>query len=130
MRRLTDKFQISNDNGVTWHSLYAPDQDMSFDYEDIDSSDAGRTEDGVMHRSPVRYKVGKYGFKYSQITEPEKNAMEALFIDAPTFLFKRPSRLNSNEYVVSECYRSKCSISWRNAITGNWSGYSFNIIEC
>lgn len=123
-RALSDKFKI---NGKP---MYAPDNDMSFGFEDIDSSDAGRTEDGVMHRSPVRYNVGKWGFKYSSLTEAEMQYMESLFPNAPTFEFTHPSRLNSSASVVSTCYRSKYSLSWYNAKKGVWKNYTFNIIEC
>ena len=123
-RALSDEFKI---NGKP---MYAPDNDMSFGFEDIDSSDAGRTEDGVMHRSPVRYNVGKWSFKYASLTEAEKQYMESLFPDAPTFEFTHPDRINSSESVTSTCYRSKYSLSWYNAKKGVWKNYTFNIIEC
>ena len=123
-RSLTTKFKI---NG---RPMYAPDNEMNFSYEDIDSSDAGRTEDGVMHRSPVRYKVGTWGFSYSQITEEEKQYMESLFPDAPTFVFTHPSRTDSSTTEDTVCYRSKYSLSWYNASKGLWRNYKFNIIEC
>lgn len=123
-RTLTDKFKI---NGKP---MYAPDNEMEFSFEDIDSSDAGRTEDGVMHRSPVRYKVGTWGFTYSQITEEEKQYLESLFPDEPTFVFTHPGRKNSNEVEETVCYRSKYSISWYSASKRLWRNYKFNIIEC
>lgn len=123
-RTLTTKFKI---NGKP---MYAPDNDMGFSFEDIDSSDSGRTEDGVMHRSPVRFKVGTWEFKYSSLTEEEVQYMESLFPDAANFQFTHPSRKNSNESEVSTCYRTKYSLSWYNVKKGIWKNYTFNIIEC
>ena len=121
---LTDLFKI---NGKP---IYAPDNDLSFSFEDIDSSEAGRTEDGVMHRSPVRFNVGKWSFKYSSITEEEMRYMESLFTDDATFEFTHPDRLDSSKAVTSTCYRGKYSLSWYNATKGIWKNYTFNIIEC
>lgn len=123
-RTLTDKFKI---NGIP---MYAPDNEMSFSFEDIDSSDSGRTEDGVMHRSPVRYKVGTWSFSYAFLSEEEKQYMESLFPNEPTFVFTHPSRTDSSQLEETVCYRSKYSISWYSARKGRWRNYKFNIIEC
>lgn len=123
-RTLTEKFKI---NG---RPMYAPDNEMSFSFEDIDSSDSGRTEDGVMHRSPVRYKVGTWSFNYAFLTEAEKQYMESLFPNEPTFVFTHPSRTDSSQLEETVCYRSKYSISWYSAPKGRWRNYKFNIIEC
>lgn len=124
MRSKTDLFKI---NGVP---MLAPDDDFGVSYEDLDSSDSGRDESGVMHRSVVRYKVGSWKFSYSYLTEEEKQYMENLFGDAATFQFTHPSRLDAAKPETHKCYRSKYGISWKNAVTGLWSGYSFNIIQC
>lgn len=124
MRSKTDLFKI---NGVP---MLAPDADFSASYEDLDSADAGRDESGVMHRSVVRYKVGSWNFSYSYLTDDEKQYMENLFPNAATFQFTHPSRLDASVPETHKCYRSKYGISWKNATTGTWSGYSFNIIQC
>lgn len=124
MRAKTDKFTV---NGVP---MLVPDEEVSMNYEDLDSADSGRDESGVMHRIVARYKVGSWGFSYSHLTEEEKQYMESLFPDAPTFQFSHPARNNASTQQVSTCYRSKYGISWKNARTGLWSGYSFHIIEC
>ena len=120
----TDLFLI---NG---QPMFAPDADISFSFEDLDSSDSGRDESGVMHRIVVRYKVMSGSFEFSHITEEEMQYMESLFGDAPDFLFTHPSRTNSNELVTTRCYRSKYGITWHNARTGLWRNYKFSIIEC
>ena len=58
MRKTTSLFQI---NGAP---LLVPDAEVTASYEDLDSADAGRDESGVMHRLPVRFKVGSWSFSY------------------------------------------------------------------
>ncbi len=123
MRAVTDLFQIDG------KPLLVPDQDVSFSYEDLDSYSAGRDEGGYMHRSVARYKVGSWTFSYSHLTEEERQYMERIFPAAPTFAFIHPDRVTGAP-AVSTCYRSRYSLSWRNARTGIWSGYGFSIIEC
>lgn len=120
----TDLFRI---NGKP---MFAPDADVEFSYEDLDSEDTGRDESGYMHRIVVRYKVMSGAFEFSHISEEDMRYMESLFPDEPDFEFTRPSRLNSDVPVTTRCYRSKYGISWRNARTGQWRNYKFNIIEC
>ncbi len=122
MRKTTSLFQI---NG---RPILVPDSEVSVNYEDLDSSDAGRDESGYMHRAVVRYKVPSWAFSYSSLTEEERAYMESLFPDTPWFTFTHPDRLDSTEAITTRCYRSKYGISWRNARTGLWSGYSFHII--
>ena len=124
MRAKTDKFKI---NGVP---MLAPDEEVGVNYEDLDTSDSGRDESGVMHRVVARYKVGSWSFDYEHLTEEERQYMEKLFPDTPDFEFEHPDRLDSSRQVTCSAYRAKYGISWKNARTGLWSGYSFNIIEC
>lgn len=120
----------STDFFVEGKPLLVPDEEVQHNYEDLDDSSSGRDESGVMHRTVVRYKVGSWSFSYSYLTEEEKQYMENLFPDAPTFTFTHPSRLDASVLEETICYRSKYSLSWKNARTGLWSGYGFNIIEC
>lgn len=124
MRATTDKFKI---NGI---AMLAPDEEVGFSCEDLDTSDSGRDEAGFMHRVVARYKVGSWSFNYSHLTEEERQYMENLFSDAPDFEFEHPDRLDSTKQVTCKAYRSKYSISWKNARTGLWSAYNFNIVEC
>lgn len=124
MRAKTYRFTV---NG---QPMLVPDEDVVFSYEDLDSADSGRDESGVMHRIMVRSKVGSWSFSYTHLTEEEKRYMETLFGNEATFRFGHPARDDAEATEYSTCYRSKYSISWRNARTGLWSGYSFNIIQC
>lgn len=124
MREKTNLFQI---NG---QPMLAPDEGIGFSYEDLDDSTSGRDEGGYMHRFVLRHKVGSWSFSYSNLSEEEKAYTESLFPDSGTFSFTRPDRRNSGRTITTECYRSKYSLSWYNAITGLWKNYKFNIIEC
>ena len=124
MRTKTELFKI---NGKP---MLAPDADVTVSYEDLVASDAGRDESGFMHRMVVRHKVGSWKFTYAHLTEAEKQYMESLFSNEETFSFQHPARQDAAATEVSTCYRSKYNLSWKNARTGLWSGYSFSIIEC
>lgn len=124
MRVKSDLFTI---NG---QPLFAPDEEVAMDFEDLDSADSGRTEAGVMFRVVVRYKVGKWGFEYSGISAAEYAEQEALFPDAPSFQFGHPSRLDPTVQEVTTCYRSKYGITYQSAASGLIKNYKFNIIEC
>lgn len=124
---MKDKIYLFQING---QPVLAPDEGIGFSYEDLDDAASGRDEGGYAHRFVVRYKVGKWSFSYNSLTEEEKNYMESLFPDSGTFSFTHPDRRNSGQMVTTECYRSKYSLSWYNAITGLWKNYKFNIIEC
>ena len=89
MRAKTNLFKI---NGV---AMLAPDEEVAVNYEDLDSSDSGRDESGVMHRSVVRFKVGSWKFEYSHLTEEERKYMESLFPNAATFQFTHPTRADA-----------------------------------
>ena len=115
---------------VNGKPMLAPDADVGHSYEDLDDAASGRDESGVMHRLVARYKVGVWEFSYGFLTDEEKRYMESLFPDAPSFVFTHPSRIDSALAEDTVCYRSKYSLSWRNARTGLWSGYGFSVIEC
>ncbi len=122
MRRLTDVFKV---NG---RPMFAPDEGMEISYEDLDAADSGRDECGVMHRIVVRYKLGSWSFCYSHMTEAEKRYTEALFGDEAEFDFTHPDRI-TGEAVTCRAYRSKYGAAWKNAATGQWRNYKFNIIQ-
>lgn len=124
MRQKTNLFKI---NGKP---ILVPDAEVGVSYEDLDSADSGRDESGVMQRIPVRYKVGSWSFSYASLTEEEKQYMESLFPEAASFSFTHPDRKDAAVSVTEKAYRSKYSISWKNAQTGLWSNYGFSIIQC
>ena len=122
MRPKTQLFTI---NG---QPMLAPDEQVSVSYSDIDASDAGRDQEGILHRNVVRWKVGAWTFTYASLTEQEKQYMESLFPEEATFVFGHPDRLDAATTAYSTCYRAKYGISWRSS-RGLWNGYSFQIVE-
>lgn len=124
MRAKTNLFKI---NGSP---LFAPDADMELSYEDLDASDSGRDESGVMHRIVVRYKVGSWQFEYSHITQAEYEYMLSVLPDSGEFTFTHPKRKNPSQTETTKAYCSKYSIVWRSAVTGDYRNFKFKIIEC
>lgn len=120
----TDLFMIDG------KPMFAPDGDMGFSFEDLDGSDSGRDEAGVMHRVVVRRGVGTWSFTYSNITDEELAYMESLFAGKAQFTFTHPKLGNCGAAVQTTAYRSKFSLNWKNARTKTWRNYKFNIIEC
>lgn len=110
--------------------MLAPDPDMAMSFNDLDGSESGRDEGGYMHRIVIRYNVGTWSFEYADLTEEEMIYMESLFLGTPEFNFTRPDRNDPSNLVTTKCYRSKYSISWKNARKGTYQNYKFNIIEC
>lgn len=115
-----------------------PDANIQLSYEDIDASDSGRDESGIMHRVVVRFKVFSGEFVFSCISKENYTYMESIFPDpdedgeggTPEFDFTRPSRKDPDTLVTTKCYRSKFGIGWYNAKTGIYKNYKFKVIEC
>lgn len=120
----------SKDFFVNGRPLLVPDEDVQHSYEDLDDASSGRDESGYMHRAMVRCKVGTWAFSYAFLTDEELRYMESLFGEEATFRFTHPSRLDREKTEETQCYRSKYSLSWRNARTGLWTGYGFTVITC
>ena len=124
MRQKTDLFLI---DGMP---MYVPDGDMGVSFEDLDASDSGRDEAGVMHRIVVRYGVGKWAFSYHAITQEEFAYMEQLFQNKDSFQFTYPCMTDCSKAETVTAYRSKAEIVWRSAKTGDLRNYNFSIIAC
>lgn len=122
MRAFTDRFAVDG------KPMLAPDEGVQISYEDIDGAAAGRDQQGVMHRAMVRCKVPSWTFSYQHITEEERQYMESLFGSGADFLFTHPARLDAAVSEQTRCYRSKCGIRWKSAVTGLWNGYGFTVI--
>lgn len=110
--------------------ILAPDNEIGESYEDIDAPDTGRDETGTMHRTVVRYKVGKWSFNYDLMTKADYKYMESIFPDVGEFQFTRPSRRDPDVLVTTKCYRSKYDLAYFSPKRGMWKNYKFNIIEC
>ena len=110
--------------------MLLPDADMELSFEDLDGASAGRDESGVMHRQVLRYKVGKWSFVYSRLSQKEYAYMEGLFAGKSHFRFTFPSLTEPNKTSTVTAYRSGFGIGWMNAQTGDFRNYKFSIIEC
>ncbi len=124
MRRFAKQFRI---NG---QPLLAPDADVTVSYADLDSTDGGRDESGVLHRIVLRHKLGTWTFCYNRLSEEERRYMERLFPAGESFEFTHPDRLHDRKEVVTQAYRKECSLCWHNAAMGDWRNYKFEIVEC
>lgn len=110
--------------------MYAPDRVQDHSFEDLDASDSGRDESGVMHRVRLREKVGVWSFCYTALTETEKQAVLAQFAGRAEFDFTHPGKLDSTQPETCRAYMSKYGVSWFDAVRGQWRNLKFNIIEC
>lgn len=124
MRKTTDLFLI---DGLP---ILAPDENVEISMEDIDASDSGRDESGVMHRFMVRQGVGKWTFSYACLTGEEYAYMERLFAGKATFRFTYPDCSDGGQPKAITAYRAKHGILWQSAATGQFRNYQFSIIGC
>lgn len=108
--------------------IYGPDGGVTISYEDLDSSESGRDEAGVMHRIVLREQVKKIPLTYTFLTCDEYQYMEALFAGKPEFCVE--CRDKDGSPVKFTAYRSKHSITFLDVSAGGYRNYNFNIVEC
>ena len=124
MKTLTELYQI---NGMP---MLAPDADVQMSFEDLDAADSGRDESGVMHRIPVRYKVGSWQFSYFSLTQEEYAYMQSILPRAGSFTFTYPAGDDCTRTESCTAYLSGYSIVWHSARTKDYRNLKFTIIEC
>lgn len=102
--------------------LPCPDADVVISENDLDSDDTGRDEQGYMHRLRLRPAVKTWEFPYAVISEADYNYIRSLISDS-TF---------SVDFwgVKTTAYCSNNSATLRNAVTGDYRGFTLKIIEC
>lgn len=110
--------------------MLAPDAEPEFSFADLDASDSGRDESGVMHRIMVREKVGTWSFSYAYLSDEELAYLRGLFAGKAQFAFTHPVLGDSNATETCTAYMSQCSALWKNQRTGQWRNFQFNIIQC
>ncbi len=110
--------------------LLPPDENMELSFEDIDDADAGRDESGVMHRIPVRRKVGKWAFCYSHLSGEELAYMVSCLPSGGDFAFTHPVPGSTTQTQVCRAYLSGYSVVWHGTKDGRYRDLKFNIIEC
>ena len=108
--------------------ILVPDADITISYEDLDSSESGRDESGVMHRIVMREAVKKVPLTYASLSREDYLYMESLFQGKKDF--QVDCRDFDGSPLSFRAYRSKHSITIQNARTGAYKNYTFSIIEC
>ena len=116
-----------NEYCVDGMPILVPDQDAEITRNDLDSSDSGRDESGFMHRIVVRSRVMTWAFNYSCLTAEEYQYMKSLFDGKETFVF---TYMKDGIATETEAYCSNDSITYRNAMTGDYRNFKIKIIEC
>ena len=124
MRQKVDFYQVDG------QPMPAPDEEPEFSFSDLDASDSGRDESGVMHRIVVREKVGTWSFSYAHLSDEDLAYLRNLFAGKAQFTFTRPVFGSSNATENCTAYMSQYSAVWKNQRTGQWRNFKFNIIQC
>lgn len=114
---------ISNDYTIDGEPMLDCEEGQDTSFQDLDSSDSGRDESGVMHREVVREKVGTWSFSYPILDEEDYNYIMGLLRGKPTFTFGHPGG-------SCTAYCSKYSLVVHNRRLGLYKNLKFNIIEC
>ena len=108
--------------------ILVPDEGVQINLEDLDSSESGRDESGVMHRVVLREKVRKYSLPYGTLSQEDYVYLMSLFAGKPTFEVEK--RDPDGKRVTFTAYCSKVGISLYNKRTGLYKNLTLNIIEC
>lgn len=94
--------------------------------EDVSASDAGRTEDTMMHKKRIGQVVG-IELSWQNITTAEVSALLQAF--NPEYITVCYLDAMEGEYVTAEFYVGNRSAPMYNTRRGLWSNLSFNLIK-
>ncbi|MBE6683476.1 MAG: hypothetical protein E7595_04900 [Ruminococcaceae bacterium] len=94
--------------------------------EDVSASDAGRTEDTMMHKKRIGQLVG-IELSWQNIPTSEVSAILKAF--NPEYIKVCYLDAMQGKYVTSEFYVGNRSAPMYNAAKGLWQNVSFNLIE-
>lgn len=94
--------------------------------EDVSASDAGRTEDTMMHKKRIGQLVG-IELSWQNIPTSEVSAILKAF--NPEYIKVCYLDAMQGKYVTSEFYVGNRSAPMYNATKGLWQNVSFNLIE-
>ena len=108
--------------------ILVPDEDVQMEFSDLDSSESGRDESGVMHRIILRRNVKTWSLSYAVLNREEYRYMESLFAGKDQFTVSYVDKDRCEARCVA--YRSKHSLTIHNVRLGVYKNYKFNIIEC
>lgn len=113
---------------IAGKSILAPDDSVSLKKTDLQASDSGRDENGVMHRFLLRRRVKTWAFQYSHLSGDALAYLESLFDGADTFLFTYTNPDGTTGTCTAYCQEINLGI--KNIRTGLYSGVSFSVVEC
>lgn len=94
--------------------------------EDVSASDAGRTEDTMMHKKRIGQLVG-IELSWQNIPTSEVSAILKAF--NPEYIKVCYLDAMQGKYITSEFYVGNRSAPMYNAAKGLWQNVSFNLIE-
>lgn len=107
--------------------LLEPDEEPAISKTDLDASDSGRDESGVMHRIVVRERVVTFGFSYALLDREDYAYLESLMAGKSHFSFGYMD--SDGDMHIIDAYCSKTSIVLKSR-AGLYKNFKFNIIEC
>lgn len=99
--------------------------------QDVSRSNAGRTEDGLMHKEKLTQKV-TIELEWQNLSTAETNNILTLFDDEylnVCYLDPKNGSSSSDYFVTKNFYVGDRSTPAYNTKMGVWSNISFNIIE-
>lgn len=99
---------------------------FQWEREDLSDSSAGRTEDGLMHKNRIGYKVA-VSLSWNNI--PTAKASQILKAFNPEYVSVKYLDPEEGEYITKKFYVGNRSAPMYNCRLGVWSNISFKIIE-
>lgn len=97
-----------------------------YNLQDVSSSDAGRTEDALMHKERIAQKV-KLELSWKNVTTVECAAVLTAF--NPQYISITYLDAKAGDYLTKTFYVGDRSAPLYNARLGLWENVSFNVIE-
>ncbi len=110
--------------------LPAPDVGVELTYTDLDASDAGRDESGVMHRIVVRSKVPTWAFTYSLMSRQTYAYLQSILPQSGSFTFTYPDPADPETLRTCKAYLSTYSATWQGLRTDAYRNVKFSVISC
>lgn len=108
--------------------MLEPDTGAEISETDLDASDSGRDESGVMHRVVVREGMRTWNFSYALLDSCDYNYLKSLFHRKPQFAF---TFLSDDGCILTiTAYCSKRSITLHSPASGLYKNLKFTVIEC
>ncbi len=117
--------KINPIQSVDGNSIPCPSS-LTYQLEDVSASDAGRTEDAIMHKKRIRQVTGlqlSWNFVSTTVVSQVLNAFQPEYLSI-TYLDPL-----ANGFVTKTFYVGNRSAPMYNASMGLWENISFNVIE-